>query len=335
MSLFSSDILHQVLSFFVSNNQIVDGESLRVASLVCKQWQGVVDSRSLWDTPGGVREHNKSNDNDNTDSPYNTVYRSLDIREQVGDCLSYENSLQASLIGFVNLKYYGGKFPELYFFVRERATGSKLLLSISRDGQKHPSFIRDVYVNHFELKGEFLLRDNNNKLDNFFPSQRFPLGISLWKGRVVRWYRSETELEAMEAINLISPKRETLLHQDLAFAKPDKHFSLARHLIELEINSLRDTNDGIFHAEGRQHMVDWMVEIVECFALEDRTIFQAMLLFDRFITSYDRIISTSSFQLIAGACLLIASKCNTVFITAKDVSFCCDNLFFCCQCYCY
>ena len=105
-----------------------------------------------------------------------------------------------------------------------------------------------------------------------------------------------------------------------------------------------------------------MVEIVECFALEDRTIFQAMLLFDRFITSYDRVsavmfqsnltyyairffhllpefktrylimngdqvISTSSFQLVAGACLLIASKCNMILVTEKDICFCCDNIF--------
>jgi hypothetical protein len=34
-----------------------------------------------------------------------------------------------------------------------------------------------------------------------------------------------------------------------------------------------------------------MAEIVECFTLEDRTIFQAMLLFDRFITSHDQVSS--------------------------------------------
>ncbi len=70
-----------------------------------------------------------------------------------------------------------------------------------------------------------------------------------------------------------------------------------------------------------------IVEIAECFGLEDRTIFQAMFLLDRFITSYDRVVSTSSFQLVAGACLLIASKCNTLVITEKDICFCCDNIF--------
>jgi hypothetical protein len=261
MSLLSSDILHQVFKFFLSNNQIVDGESLRVASLVCKQWRGVVDSKSLWAAPVGMDECHRTNENDDDfgDSHSHTVQQSLQIKEKVGDSLANENSLQASFLGFVNLKCYGDKFPELYFFVRERATGSKLLLSISRDGQKPPSLIRDVYVNHFELKGEFLLQDNNNnKSEKFFPLQRFPLGITVWKGRVIRWYRSATEKEARETIDQISPKREILLYQDLAFTEREKRFSFVRHLLDLENNSSRDKNDGILYAEGRQHMVDWV-----------------------------------------------------------------------------
>ena len=37
-----------------------------------------------------------------------------------------------------------------------------------------------------------------------------------------------------------------------------------------------------------------MVEIAECFALEDRTIFQAMLFFDRFTASNNRVSSLIS-----------------------------------------
>jgi hypothetical protein len=327
MSLLSSDILHQVFKFFISNNQIVDGESIRVASLVCKQWWGIADSRSLWATPVGRNEcHGSNDDNDNEggDSHSHKVHRSLQIREQGRDSFGNENSLQASFIGFVNLKCYGDAFPELHFFVRERATGSKLLLSISRGGQKAPSLIRDVYVNHFELKEDFLLQDNNNtKSETFFPLQRFPLGITVWKGRVIRWYRSATEIEARDTIDQISSKREILLYQDLAFTEREKRFSFVRHLFDLENNSSRDRNDGILYAEGRQHMVDWvsdskkclyniisplfvplnlkivnffqMAEIVECFTLEDRTIFQAMLLFDKFITSHDQVSSIVAF----------------------------------------
>jgi len=169
MSLLSVDILHQVFKFFVSKNQTIDGDSLRVASLVCKQWKGVVDSRSLWATPARIKERDVNGGNDNDDCQFCTVHQSLRIKEEIDDSLSNGKSLQESLMGFVKLKCYGGKDPELHFFVRERATGSKWLLSISRDGQKPPSLIRDIYVNHFELKDKFLLQDQNSS-EIFFPS---------------------------------------------------------------------------------------------------------------------------------------------------------------------
>ena len=264
MSLLSSDILHQVFKFFVSDNQIVDGKSLRAASLVCKQWRSIVDSRSLW--VSSEEYHNKSNDGD---SRSHSVHRSLHIKEQIEDSLANERLLQASLIGFTNLKCYGNIFPEstLYFFVRERATGSTLLLSISADEKKNPSLIRDIYANHFELKEEFLLRDddddddddnNNSKVKNFFPSQRFPLGITVWKGRVIRWYRTGSATEARETIEQISQKRENQLHQDIGSHDREKNFSFVRHLIDHENISLREKNNAMIYAQGRQHMVDWV-----------------------------------------------------------------------------
>lgn len=258
MSLLSSDVLHKVLEFFVSPNQIVDGESLRVASLVCKRWRDVADSRSLWATSLGETDCHMDSDDHHEDSHSHTIHQSLHIKEQIRDPYSYENTLQASLIGFVNLEYFGTGSSELYFFVRERATGSKLLLSISRDGQKSPSLLRDIYANHFESKGDFHLRDNNNKSINFFPSRRFSLGISVWKGRVVRWYRSGNETEARETINLISTNRDIQLHQDLPFTQREKQFSLVRHLIDLENISGRKMNDMTLYVEGRHHIVDWV-----------------------------------------------------------------------------
>ena len=289
MSLLSSDILHQVFKFFVSSDQIVDGESLRVCSLVCKQWRNIVDSRSLWVTPVGTKDHCEIHDDEKANLHSTLVYRSIQIREQARDHSSIGKSPLPSLLGFTKLKYYGNKHQELYFFVKERVSGSKLLLAISRDGQKTPSHLRDVYVNHFELKGDFLLRDNNDKLETLFPSQRFPLGISIWKGRLIRWYRSETETECREIIDQIQSKIKSTSHQDLAITNYENNFSFLRHLIDLENDLVQNKRDRNVYAEGRQHMVDWMVEIVECFGLEDRTIFQAMLLFDRFTTSYDRV----------------------------------------------
>ena len=238
MSLLSSDILHQVFKFFVSDNQLVDGESLRVASLVCKQWRGIVNSKALWATSVGATESNGGS---------NSVHQSLQLKE--GD--ANEAILHASLIGFTNLKCYGNDFPEseVYFHVRERATGSKYLLSISGNNKKNPSLIRDIYANHFELKEDFLLRDSSNGKKLLYPSQRCPLGITVWKGRVLRWYRSDSETEASETIAQISSKREIQLFKEIS--EREKLFAYVNHLIDLENTySRRSDNDLGFYARG-------------------------------------------------------------------------------------
>ena len=265
MSLLSADILHQVFKFFVSQkNNTVDGESLINLTQVCKQWKTVVDSKSLWATPAAGSVHDID-----TNCCLYSVYRSLQIKEET-DSISNGKSLHASLIGFVKIKCYGGKYPELYFFVRERATGHKLLLSINRDGQKRRSLIRELYVNHFKLKDRFLLKE----------------GISIWKGRVVQYYPLRTDVEAKSMIDQISAKRQRSSQNCEAFIiQPSNSFNLVSHLINLE--GVWGMDYGRFHIQGRQHVVDWMAEIAECFDLEDRIIFQAMLLFDRFITSND------------------------------------------------
>mmetsp|Transcript_2708 Transcript_2708/g.2985 ORF Transcript_2708/g.2985 Transcript_2708/m.2985 type:complete len:473 (+) Transcript_2708:91-1509(+) len=302
-SLLSADILYQVFKFFVSKSKgAVDGESLRVVSLVCKQWKTVADSKPLWATLSGINDLG-------VNCHSHSVHRSLLIKEAT-DSLVDGISLHASLIGFVKLKLYDGKHLGLNFFVRERATGYKLLLSISRDEQKHRSLIRDLYVNHFELNEKFLLHE----------------GICMWKGRVVQWYRSGNEMEARSTINHVSAKRKHSSQNFEVFIQPS--ISLVSHLIELEKDGLRDVDYGsFFYVQGRQDIVDWMAEITECFDLEDSTIFQSMLLFDRFITSNHLNVSSKHYQLVAGSCLLIASKCNKSSITEKDISFCCDNLF--------
>jgi len=332
MPLLSADILHQVFKFFVSSDQTVDGESLRVASLVCKQWKRVADSRLLWSIPVGIegRHGNCNGDNDDGDdnSRFCTVQQSLRILETTGACSSDENPLRSSLIGFANLKrFVGENYPDLHFLVRERATGSTFLLSISRDGKLSPSLVRDLYVHHFESKEEFLRMDRNRTPERFFPSQQFPLGIAIWKGRVLRWYRCRTEMDARSTIEQISEKQKNLLHRMNPATESERRKSFVRHLVDLEQTSLGDRDSQSYHHGGRQHMIDWIVEIVECFNLEDRTIFQAMLLLDRFIASPGQRIKTSHFQLVAGACISIASKCNKVFLTEKDISFCCDNIF--------
>ncbi len=313
MSLLSSDILHQVFKFFVSESQIVDGESLRVASLVCKQWRGIVDSKSLWAASARAMECNDNNSN--------SVHRSLQLKEGDGN----EATLHASLIGFTNLKCYGNNFPEseMYYHVRERATGSKYLLSISGDNQKNPSLIRDLYANHFELKEDFLLRDSNDK-QLMYSSQCCPLGITIWLGRVLRWYRSESENEACETIAQISSNREIKLF-DQDFSERKKLFCYVRHLIDLENTYSRRSNEDLgYYAQGRQHMVDWMVEVVEVFELGDRTLFQAMLIFDRFLFSNDRVSAWIS-VFDPSRCIFLLSLTNSLSYHPNQSRSACKN----------
>ena len=250
MSLLSSDILHQVFKFFVSDNQIVDGESLRVASLVCKQWRVVADSKTLWSTAIGGNNENTGENNSST------VHRSLQIKERNGDAFDNEIALEASLMGFKKLQCYRGEYPELelYFHVIERATGRKLSLSMSREqSPKHSLLICDIYESHCRSREDFLRESKENSVRLWLP-----LGISAWQGRVVRWYRYESGTEATGTIDRIKP----------SLAKESDHqrnvSSLAK-LIDFEKifkgeEKHREVNDWRqqHYANKRQHMVDWV-----------------------------------------------------------------------------
>ena len=80
-----------------------------------------------------------------------------------------------------------------------------------------------------------------------------PLGISVWKGRVIRWYRSESEIEAIDTINRISSRLMSGSCQDI-----ENNMVFLRQIMHLEKISLREKNDVMHYAQSRQHMVDWV-----------------------------------------------------------------------------
>ena len=175
----STDILHQVLTFFACpEKHVIDGESLRGASLVCKQWRRVVNSKSLWEivtsvTPPATPASSSSS---------SSVQMSLNIRE----IYTKDRILCETLMGFVNLGSFGDS--EFGFLVEERSTGSRWVLSISRNGSKTPLLIRDLFIHHSRLKHKFLHPDyTNTGADGEL--ETFPNGLSMYKGRVIRWYR--------------------------------------------------------------------------------------------------------------------------------------------------
>lgn len=80
------------------------------------------------------------------------------------------------------------------------------------------------------------------------------------------------------------------------------------------------------HPIHRAMLVDWLVEVVEVFAMCKRTLFLAVLFVDRFLQS--RRLERVEFQLMGAACLHIASKCEDLsYIGVKELVDCGDDTF--------
>lgn len=293
MSPLSSDLLHQVFVFFVSKTKIIDGESLRSASLVCKQWREAVNSKSLWAIPTCV------DDVGDVAKKVNTQQSSFQIRE--ANYIDSGGSPEESLMGFTKLRFLG---KDLGFLVRERGTQLDWLICIANDGHKSPRLIRQLYADHFELNEKFFDLEDASPSD-LLSNQPYPSGICIWKGRIIRWYRPsalgglchgmEGDWSALEAARLrhfCLPPRDPL-HQSPDWAKMfDQAAVVLSRQLDLERCCASNPRKRIVPLDVWATIADWVVEVAECFNLEDRTIFQAMALVDRFLGS----IEVSRFQ---------------------------------------
>ena len=297
MSPLSKDILHQVLTFFVSKRQIIDGESLRAAGLVCRQWNEAVNSKTLWSIPvpldgtpitgggdDGDDDDDEAGSDENSSQPVSLVQTSLQIREMTtgedGDLRILE-----SLMGFVKLQSFGTA-TDLGFVVRERISGMQWLLLIARDSRKSPELIKELFEGHAELKDKFLSSPDYVAKDPSSLIPRFPSGCCMWRGRVVRWYRPATNIcmatverqlleEAWRNRRLLSPP--TLAATDTIASLLDFEKQNSR-TIRLPLNSMVWAN-----------VVDWLAEQAECFDLEDKTIFQSIELLFQILTAQYRV----------------------------------------------
>jgi hypothetical protein len=368
----SNDILHHILGFLVSNSGLVDGRSIRAATLVCKQWKNVATSRSLWAIPAGI-----------ANIPIDQVVveqinSSLQIRETASvDTFLLESERRhelskESLIGFRKMSQLDSTATATDFRAMERATGTQCILSVAKNEGKTSELIKEIFEAHFVQADDFL-KQPNNRADEAARQTSihrcFLRGVCVLNGRVVRWYEDlvakDQHAHEQNTPRILTP----LLKQFRRVAnEPQPHISKPKsNLLEL-----RRPVDQLLHLEhtlgtvdrSRPHVrmecwaiiVDWIIEIVECFDLEDATAFQTMALFDRFLASssvrpvvsiacacwiiamvYTDIpmkffslqqpVKMSQYQLVAGACLLIASKCNDVSIKGSDISYCADNSF--------
>ena len=277
----STDIIHHVLEFFVSKSSPIDGQSLRSASLVCRHWKDAVYSSSLWSAIIGTSlEPNKD-----------SISRSLQLRET----MDLDGATRESFIGFIKV---GRAFRDRIcdstsFRVQERATGKRCILSVANDNTKNPEVLREMFKAHYVL-GDNFLQTCKDRESNQDWHHRLPIGICTWNGRVLRWYEDFEELTpklTSQSSILTSTENKRNLERNIlprsssAMIEQLVMDQSIAYLLSLEKNSgPLDSSRLHVRRDCWATIVDWILEIVECFNLDDKTAFLAMALFDRFIS---------------------------------------------------
>ena len=287
----SNDLLLHILEFFVSDTGLVDGESLRSAALVCWRWKHVAYSRSIWAIPARLRGSGMS--------IHDSVASSLAIREAD----SRSKTQVKSLTGFVKLEHTFSMDSSVSnsYRVLVRATGRTCILSLAKDQRKTPEMLKELFQAHQILKGGFMQPKDSNDSRLLCKLNCFPRGVDVWNGRLVRWY-DETQSEIQGSVQpiLLTPLR------GVPEANPSSLFSCIRpsdipsgqsigDMLALERSAgLMDSARTHIRVDCWATLVDWVVEIVECFDLDDHTAYRAMSFFDRFVsTSEVRIVSAN------------------------------------------
>lgn len=292
-ALYSSDIIFHILGFFVSDSGSqgeIDGTSLKNAMLVCHQWKKVANSKALWSLP--TRAFPSITD---------STKRSLLLRDTSFD--ENSNSVSASpsnarlpLIGFQKLSSEKAKFGDeaTIFRARNRATGEVNLLSISPRSKKTSEMLNQVFEAHFFQHSSFCGGDG---LTAAFMPKSFPRGVATINGRVTRWYEASKNAEIFPNPVFTSHLKSFRngweeIHGDDSDTNDfmGKRFRLCYcfdHLKKVEQDVAADENSEAPNLVCWSMVVDWVIEIMQCFDLEDRIAFHTMALFQQFMTKTD------------------------------------------------
>jgi hypothetical protein len=277
----SNDLLQHVVSFFVSEKGLVDGESLRSTALVSKRWNEVVYARSLWAIPAGLTGTGAQSAN-------YAIGSSLAIREvdETG-----ESSVD-SCIGFLKLEraISSPSSVATYFRVLERATEQRCILSIAKDKRKTSDMLKELYHAHHVQHDAFLEPYRESR--SLSSVHRFPRGVRVGlDGKMIRWYDDvdEDHVQNNTQPPLVSPREEVTANQvhfrsSRKLDKQQLDQSIA-HLLALELTAGSiDSCRTHIRIDCWATLVDWVAEIVECFGLDDHTAYRAMAYFQRFLS---------------------------------------------------
>jgi hypothetical protein len=278
----SNDLLQHVAKFFVSEKGLVDGESLRSIALVSKRWKEVVYARSLWAIPAGLTISTGKQ------SASNAIGSSLAIREvdETG-----ESSVD-SCIGFLKLEraISSTSSGATSFRVLERATEQRCILSIAKDKRKTSEMLKELFHAHHVQQDAFLQPYRESK--SLSRSLRFPRGVRVGlDGKLIRWYDDvdEDHVQNNTQLSMVSPREEVTANQlnfqlSRKLANQQLDQSIA-HLLALERTAGSiDSSQAHIRKDCWATLVDWVVEIVECFGMDDHTAYRAMAYFHRFLS---------------------------------------------------
>ena len=282
----SNDLLQHVASFFVSDKGVVDGESLRSTALVSKRWKEVVYARSLWEIPAGLTNSTGKQ------SASNAIGSSLAIREvdETG-----ESSVE-SCIGFLNLERAIPSTGSVAtsFRVLERATEHRCILSIAKDKRKTSEMLKELFHAHHVQQDAFLQPFCESRLLST-RAHRFLRGVRVGlDGKLIRWYDDvddeDHDVPNNTQLPVVSPREKVTASQvhfqsSRKLANQQLDQSIA-HLLALERTaSSIDSSQNHIRRDCWATLVDWVVEIVECFGLDDHTAYRAMAYFHRFLSA--------------------------------------------------
>jgi hypothetical protein len=187
-----------------------------------------------------------------------------------------EASLKQSLMGFVMLFPEKVKCESATWRVIEKASGREGSMELARTNHKSYALLKQVYRDHFHSS-----ECSNN--------------ISLWNGRVVRWFPESVLLHnTTEKVADI-----THLLKLQAMSSTSRNLVQQQHVME----------------ECWPFIVDWIAEIVECFDLDDMVIFETLKYFDRILyTSEVRLKFKNGFEW----CLKgLSSTCSRLYIVVS------------------
>jgi hypothetical protein len=272
----SSDTLHHIFGFFLSDAGKVDGDTLRSAMLVSKQWNEVATSTSLW----------KMKNASNTD-PIESALCISEVDNSGDDSVSDgdEKPERLSLVGFIKISQINDGFGDnsIVYRAKERSQGTQCLIAVSPKNKRPNMLLNHIFEGSlFQGGSEFL--DHPEKKDAFARMRKhYPLRTILVGEHVVRWYE-DGDMNSILPPQICVPSPVPNPEVPKSFRVLETLVADHRHLRSLERRQKSEITNYLSRRSWAM-IVDWLVEITQCLNLERRVPFHAMELFRRFVSN--------------------------------------------------